>query len=664
MTGWFLSTCALIAALMLLRRALRGRMDPRLTYALWLLCALRILIPVNLFQSPASVGALAQRSGVEQAVERVRRAVSPKRVMIVDAPADSVSLEEYAESLNDGGLHVYDAHLSTPEELEQLREQYPDNIKDGEQPVSVVTEVTVGGRSFWGWVYRTGVCAVGLLLVVLNVRFSLALKRRRRSFRGELPVPCPLEVYIVKDLPSPCLAGLLRPAVYLNRAAVENGRLDHILTHELTHYRHGDQWWAWLRCVCLAAQWFNPLVWAAAYLSRQDCELACDASAIKSLGEGERLPYGRTLVDMIAAARSPSALFQTATTMSGGKRGIRERLALIVRRPRMTALTVSAVLLIAALAVGCTFGGAGESGGEADPPPENTAPSSQPSDHVQPSGNVQPADSARYFFSDGIFLGSWDAGTWHSAAAGGFTLGELFNREYFNLFGESRGAVRFFAAAGPGGFDDPAEVQRLLRPYGVMEGDNFIMQLPGQLSGQAAQLAVPDYGFSAIFDGQAFSCISNVALTLPDLIEGAVEQDPAGQLPLLGQAGVKGDPERMACITWGYDVDGDGAMEELTLVRNVVDEGGYLVLEEGDSIFYALLLTDDGETTLVTVQTRDYTDDVTAHFTPGQPVPVDLDGDGMCEIILRHGEWEWGHISAFSLVDGQWTEVLRAEYGM
>ena len=28
MTVWLLSTCALIAALMLLRRALRGRMDP------------------------------------------------------------------------------------------------------------------------------------------------------------------------------------------------------------------------------------------------------------------------------------------------------------------------------------------------------------------------------------------------------------------------------------------------------------------------------------------------------------------------------------------------------------------------------------------------------------------------------------------------------------
>ena len=78
-----------------------------------------------------------------------------------------------------------------------------------------------------------------------------------------------------------------------------------------------------VRCACLAVQWFNPLVWAAAYLSRQDCETACDASAIGRLGEGERLAYGHTLVNMIAAGRHPAALFQTATTMTGSLTSIR-----------------------------------------------------------------------------------------------------------------------------------------------------------------------------------------------------------------------------------------------------------------------------------------------------------------------------------------------------
>ena len=72
MTVWLLSTCALIAALLLLRRALRGRIDPRLVYALWLLAAVRVLVPVSLFDLPVSVSGLMEQAGVTQAVEDAR----------------------------------------------------------------------------------------------------------------------------------------------------------------------------------------------------------------------------------------------------------------------------------------------------------------------------------------------------------------------------------------------------------------------------------------------------------------------------------------------------------------------------------------------------------------------------------------------------------------
>ncbi len=121
---------------------------------------------------------------------------------------------------------------------------------------------------------------------------------------------------------------------------------------------------------CGAPAWrcsgFDPLVWVAAYLSRQDCETACDASAIKRLGEGERLNYGHTLVNMIAAGRHPSALFQTATTMTGSLNSIRARVTLIAKKPRMTALTLAAALVVSLLAAGCAFGGTGQAASAQD----------------------------------------------------------------------------------------------------------------------------------------------------------------------------------------------------------------------------------------------------------------------------------------------------------
>lgn len=363
MLNWFLSSSVLIAALLLLRQLLKGRLDPRLTYALWLLCALRVLIPVSLFSAPVTVSGFADKTDLSEVVETVREALSPKETFIGSLPQGSdITLEKYAESWKDSGLHVYDASHFTEEELSEIREENPAFYRDtANQPIKLTVERLIGQYTFWDWIYRAGFFAVLLALLVCNSRFARHLKASRRPYDGPLPLPCKLPVYVVDALPSPCLFGLFRPVIYLNRAAVESVQLRHILTHELTHCRHLDHWWAVVRCACLAMQWFNPLVWVAAYLSRQDCESACDASVVRALGEEERLGYGRTLVDMIAAGQHRgSALFEAATTMTGGARSIRSRITLIVRKPKMTTLTLVSALLIAALAVGCTFGGAKE----------------------------------------------------------------------------------------------------------------------------------------------------------------------------------------------------------------------------------------------------------------------------------------------------------------
>ena len=376
MTAWILSSCALIAAIMLLRRLLRGRMDPRLTYALWLLVALRVLIPTSLFTAPVSVSGLAERSGVTEAVETVREAVTPKQTLVGSLPENSgVTLDEYADSFNSSGIHVYDVAPFTDTELSEIRKENPAFYTDtANQPLKITAELIIGNLTFWRWVYAAGAFVVFLVLLRCNLKFYARLRRSRRLYEGELPVSCSLPVYVASGLPSPCLFGLIHPAIYLNDAALGSGHLDHVLVHELTHRRHLDHWWALVRCACLAVQWFNPLVWIAAGLSRQDCETACDASAIRRLGEPERLSYGRTLVGMIAAgSRRPSALLETATTMTGSVSSIRERVTLIAKKPRMTAVTLVSVLLIAALAVGCTFGGtkpSEPSGGTPDAPTE------------------------------------------------------------------------------------------------------------------------------------------------------------------------------------------------------------------------------------------------------------------------------------------------------
>ena len=86
-------------------------------------------------------------------------------------------------------------------------------------------------------------------------------------------------------------------------------------------------------------------MWLAAALSRRDCELSCDEGAIKLLGEGERTAYGRTLLSLVTTGSNPTELLRTATTMSSGARGLRERIALIARKPKRAAGVLAAALV-------------------------------------------------------------------------------------------------------------------------------------------------------------------------------------------------------------------------------------------------------------------------------------------------------------------------------
>ena len=77
------------------------------------------------------------------------------------------------------------------------------------------------------------------------------------------------------------------------------------------------------------------------------------------LGESHRGDYGRTLIDLTCAKRVDS-MFIAATTMTGSAGSIRKRIKLLMKRPRNTVVTLTAMLLMVTLIVGCTFSGAPE----------------------------------------------------------------------------------------------------------------------------------------------------------------------------------------------------------------------------------------------------------------------------------------------------------------
>ena len=139
-----------------------------------------------------------------------------------------------------------------------------------------------------------------------------------------------------------------------------------MLAHEQTHARHLDPLWSLLRGVCLTVYWFDPLVWLAAVLSREDCELACDEGTLRALGADERTAYGKALLALVPVCDKPQNPLLGATTMTSGKRSLKERITRIAENRQAKAAAVFAVVALAALVCAVSFTGA------PDTPPEVT----------------------------------------------------------------------------------------------------------------------------------------------------------------------------------------------------------------------------------------------------------------------------------------------------
>lgn len=335
MISWIITSSVLIAAVLALRTALKGRISLRLQYALWLLVLVRLLVPVNPLNTALSV----------------MNAVPPVSLSLVSAAPESPTLPSAASQ--SGAEPQTDVQENSP-----TVPAAPSNEDLDAHSAPKLTAETIL-RMVW----LAGILAVTAALLISNLLFAKRLRRVRRPFpaRGTR-----LPVYLADGLPSPCLFGLVRPAIYLTPEAVANEtRLRQILTHEETHFRHGDHWWSLLRGVALGLHWYNPLVWLAAVISRRDAELCCDEDTIRRLGEEQRLEYGQTLLSMVSLQRGPAGLFSCATTMTPGKRGLRERITLLANRPKTAATAAVCLLLAVTVAAGCTFTGAASSGSAA-----------------------------------------------------------------------------------------------------------------------------------------------------------------------------------------------------------------------------------------------------------------------------------------------------------
>ena len=152
---------------------------------------------------------------------------------------------------------------------------------------------------------------------------------------------------------SPMMIGFIKPAILLPNTDYSNDELTVILKHELTHYKRGDLWYKLLLVVANAVHWFNPFVYLMANAANRDLEYSCDDAVVKERDINYRKVYSMTILR--AMQNDETATLSTSFSESG--KSAKKRFENILNsKAKKTGVFAFALILVIVGIAGIIFG--------------------------------------------------------------------------------------------------------------------------------------------------------------------------------------------------------------------------------------------------------------------------------------------------------------------
>lgn len=182
------------------------------------------------------------------------------------------------------------------------------------------------------WLTGVGCMALYMALSLLRMRWRLRAAPRIQD-----------NVYRCTDWSTPFVLGVLAPRIYVPETVSEQD-FPQVLAHERSHIRRWDHVWKPLAFLLLAVNWFNPVLWAAYVLLGRDMERACDEMVLKNATPAQRAAYSRALV---ACAAQPK--MAAVCPLAFGEVAVKERVKNVLnyKKPALWAV----ILLVVAAAI-------------------------------------------------------------------------------------------------------------------------------------------------------------------------------------------------------------------------------------------------------------------------------------------------------------------------
>ena len=316
---WISLTCSAVLVPLLVGKGwLRQHVRAKALYVVWLILALRLVIPVDLSL--------------------------PEPAVTVEAPSYQVALPARTPSAN----------LPAGAQIEE-----PSAVAGQTAPEAASAVRTIPVTALLSALWLFGVLAAALVQgggyllarrrLLRDARPDLEAEERAGQTAASLGLKRTVPVRRSRQVRTPMVLGLIRPVLLLPEGQAVD---EVVLCHELTHLKRMDLAYKALLVAACWLHWFNPLVWWMSRAASENLELCCDDDVAAGRDAAFRRKYGELLLSTAEEKPGPTL----SSRFGGSKQAMRDRLTNLFvkkKRGRLLACTAVAVLILVGGLVAC-----------------------------------------------------------------------------------------------------------------------------------------------------------------------------------------------------------------------------------------------------------------------------------------------------------------------
>ncbi len=337
----------IVAVLVLLLQPLTAKFFKRKwRYWVWLVLAIRLLVPINL-SLPSVVEVELPRNEIVMTQTTPQTSVTPPEMQEVPVIPDTQDTPTY-------------------EPIDRPVYVRPVTTVKGENEKTVPITVVLGTV----WI----VVAVAMFLyqIVTHLLFFKRTNRFNHTVTDaetldvlnrickEMGITQKVDIFYNGRIQSPLLVGFFKPRILLPKFPNKPQDVEMILRHELMHFKRHDIWYKLLVRAAWSLHWFNPIIWIMARVADEDLERACDEDVVKNQNENFRHGYCESILHVVRMQKSKEPAL--AAGFASRPSDLRNRFVRILdmtrRRAGKTALIIVACITVTCTVfIGCELGG-------------------------------------------------------------------------------------------------------------------------------------------------------------------------------------------------------------------------------------------------------------------------------------------------------------------